>query len=394
MANSDAAPPFTDQYGMRTLVLHGGGALGAYQAGVYEELFNANLQPDWISGASIGAINGALIAGNPVERRLERLTEFWNLVSSGLGPFSDLFSDPFSALGFGVPAGPHAPRKAFNELSSMWSALAGLPGFFKPRFPPPMLQPDGSPGAMSLYELDPLRQTLTKLVDFTLLNSGKMRFSAGAVNVRTGNSKYFDTATGKITPDHILASCALPPSFPPVTIDGEAYWDGGLVSNTPLQHVLDSHPAERLCIFQVDLFCARGLLPDNLSSATERRKEILYSSRRRYNSDRVADLANTRKKLRDLLDRFPPQGADDAAARELAELTRVTPVDIVQLVYGQARFELKSKESEFSRASVLEHWKCGRRDARDMRAHPEWLKTSGLDGGVRQYELVRAAAAG
>ena len=263
VAKKNGVSGFIQKHHNHALVLQGGGALGAYQAGVYEELFNTEYQPDWIVGVSIGAINAALIAGNPHEKRIQRLTDFWHLVSSGMGPVPDLFSESLSHPLFRhVPEEVlKHPRSGFNQFSALWSAMLGIPGFYKPRIPPAILQPDGSPAALSLYDTTPLRATLEKLIDFDLINSKRVRLSVGVANVRTGNSEYFDNAERTIGPEHIMASCALPPAFPPVVIEGEAYWDGGIVSNTPLQYVLDSHYDKKLCVFQVDLFSARGEMP-------------------------------------------------------------------------------------------------------------------------------------
>ena len=382
---------FLEVHHHHALVLQGGGALGAYQAGVYEELFNTEYQPDWIVGVSIGAINAALIAGNAHDKRIPRLTEFWHLVSSGMGAgaglFAATFPNPLSELP--AVAGLAHPRSAFNQFSAVWSALLGIPGFYKPRMPPAMLQPDGTPGALSVYDTAPLLETLKKLIDFDLINGRKVRLSIGVANVRTGNSEYFDNFERTIGPEHILASCALPPAFPPVTIDGQDYWDGGIVSNTPLQYVLDSHITEKLCVFQVDLFSARGEMPANLAGVQQRQKDIQFSSRTRYNSNMVAEIVNTKRAIRDLLIKLPEALRSDPAVRQLAESTRVHPIDIVHLIYRQAHYELESKDYEFSRASVLEHWQAGQRDMRDTITHPEWLKASGVDEGVTQYDLTK-----
>jgi NTE family protein len=368
------------------LVLQGGGALGAYQAGVYEELCSAGYRPKWIAGVSIGAINAALIAGNPPERCIERLTEFWHLVSSGMGPLSDVLSDPESSW-----SAPYMdrPRSAFNQFSAFWSATVGIPGFYQPRNPPAFVQPDGTPGALSVYDPALLRATLERMVDFDLINSKQMRLSAGAVNVRTGNSEYFDNFDRVIGPEHIMASAAIPPAFPPVEIGGDAYWDGGIVTNTPLQYVLDKRPKDKLLVFQIDLYSARGKMPTNLAGVQQRQKDILYSSRTRYTSNMAAKVANTSQAIRDLLLKLPQHLQDDAAVRQLTAAMRIAPTDIVHLIYRQASYELESKDYEFSRASVLEHWKAGQLDLRDTLAHPEWLKSSGLDDGVVQYDLTR-----
>ena len=246
------------------LVLQGGGALGAYQAGAYETLCEAGQIPTWVAGTSIGAVNGAIsghayndsvsgaiIAGNPPERRVQRLREFWERVSSRLLAWP-LSNDDNS-------------RRIFNETSAVLVAAGGAPGFFEPRVPPAVLMPQGTPEAISLYDTAPLRATLEELVDFDLLNSGAVRLSVGAVEVLSGNMKYFDTEKMRIGPEHIMASGALPPGFPPIEIDGKPYWDGGLVSNTPLEFVLErSGPRNDMVIFQIDLFSAKGCMPENL----------------------------------------------------------------------------------------------------------------------------------
>jgi NTE family protein len=256
-----------------------------------------------------------------------------------------------------------------------------------------MFQSDGTPGAISIYDTAPLRATLEKLIDFDLINSKKIRLSVGAVDVCTGNSQYFDNFERVIGPEHIMASGALPPAFPPVVIDGNAYWDGGIVSNTPLQYVLDTRSkdiqTESLLVFQVDLFNARGVLPINLAAVQQRQKDILYSSRTRYNTDVAAKVSAARQAVRDLLARLPSNMKEDAGVRHLAELVRTAPTDIVHLIYRQASWELESKDYEFSRASVLEHWQAGQRDMRDTIQHPEWLKSSGVDEGVTQYDLTQ-----
>ena len=238
------------------LILQGGGALGAYQAGVYQALAEANLHPDWVAGISIGAVNSALIAGNPPEKRVERLRAFWDTVSRP--PFGAP-SLPASAIRSEIM---HA---AVNQARSFGVLLGGAPGFFTPRALPPFLHPPGSPGALSFYDTGPLKATLERLVDFDRLNAGEMRFSVGATDVRTGNFTYFDTTTHTIRPEHVIASGSLPPGFPPTEVDGEHYWDGGLVSNTPLRWVLDSNPRRDTLAFQLDLWSAGGPFPRDLN---------------------------------------------------------------------------------------------------------------------------------
>ena len=232
------------------LVLQGGGALGSYQAGVCEALSEGGVSLDWVAGISIGAINAALIAGNAPENRIVRIKQFWEQVSSGI-------------VGNPLIAGEQA-RIAFNEFSANWVASFGVPGFFAPRMPPAFLYPAGAPEALSLYETSALKSTLERLVDFDRINHGEVRLSVGAVNVRSGNFVYFDSRRDRIGPEHVMASGALPPGFPPVEIEGEQYWDGGLVSNTPLDYVLERERQRDLVVFQVDLFAAHGPLPRTL----------------------------------------------------------------------------------------------------------------------------------
>jgi NTE family protein len=359
------------------LVLQGGGALGAYQAGVYKTLADTPYEPNWVAGVSIGAINAALIAGNSPKHRVARLHQFWERVSSAVT----------------VPV-PHidASRAAFNQLSAAYAATIGVPGFYRPTIPS-MFALFGSDPRLSLYDTEPLRDTLIEMIDFDLINSKTVRLSVGAVSVTSGNSIYFDNFLHTIGPEHIMASGALPPAFPPVTIDGEAYWDGGIVSNTPLQYVLDAKGNDDLLALSVDLFSARGDLPTDMASVMARQKDIQYSSRTRYNTDTVAKIQNTRQAARDLLLALPARLRKNPGIAELQKLLSTPKVDIVHLIYRQRAYEHGSKDFEFSRASVDEHWAAGERDIGDTLSHPEWLRRSGLDDGVTMYDLHRPATA-
>src|SRR5260221_9558671 len=272
-----SAPATTPAKAKRVLVLQGGGALGSYQAGAYQALCHFDFQPEWVAGISIGAINAAIIAGTPPEKRVERLKEFWQMVSSPV-PWN-----PVTKSDRG--------RVLFNETSAALIATFGVPGFFTPRIPPAPLWPPGSPQSQSYYDTAPLHKTLERLVDFDLINDLKCRLSVGAVSVTTGNFRYFDNFEfrkqgKKIGPEHIMASGALPPGFPSIEIEGEHFWDGGIASNTPLDYVLDEEVKTDLLIFQVDLFSARGPLPISLLEAAEREKDIRFSSRTRMNTDK------------------------------------------------------------------------------------------------------------
>ena len=362
------------------LVLQGGGALGAYQAGVYEEIAKIPREPHWVAGVSIGAINAALIVGNAPSRRVERLREFWDLVSSGVSGIAPLWD---------------GQRAAFHQFSAAVSASFGVTGFYQPRTVPAIFQPEGSIAAISVYDTAPLRRTLERLVDFDRINRQEVRLSVGSVNVRTGNSTYFDNTQMRIGPEHIMASGALPPAFPPVMIDGEPYWDGGIVSNSPLQFVLDNRAqAGRTMVVQVDLFNARGPLPTNLGAVMSRQKDIMYSSRTRFNTDNAVRIQQAKRDIEALIAMLPAERRDDPRVKRLASSCQAGHIDIVHLIYRQNRFELESKDYEFSRATVLEHWQAGQRDVRNTEAHPELLSRSMPDDGVTVYDLAHEPIAG
>ncbi|MEC5384426.1 patatin-like phospholipase family protein [Uliginosibacterium sp. H3] len=355
------------------LVLQGGGALGAYQAGVFEEIAKFPREPHWVAGVSIGAINAALIVGNPPARRVERLREFWDLVSS---------------CSSGIPMWWEGHGSLNHQFHAAVASTFGVEGFYKPRMPPPFLQPEGSDAALSFYDTAPLKATLERLVDFDLINSKKLRLSVGAANVRTGNSVYFDNHFQKIGPEHIMASGALPPAFAPVMIDGEPYWDGGIVSNTPLQYVLDKRDGAKILIAQVDLFSARGAMPTNIGNVMSRHKDIMYSSRTRFNTDKLAQIQRNKKTLLKLIAMLPEAERESDDIKQLAAANQTTHIDIVHLIYRQSRFELESKDYEFSRRSVLEHWESGRRDMHRTIEHPDLLRKSAVDDGVTVYDLA------
>ena len=361
-------------------MLQGGGALGAYQAGAYEALCAGGQEPSWIAGISIGAINAALIAGNPPERRVARLHEFWDTVTAG------------SIAGLpGLPGiGPGSEVHGLvNEASAFATTLFGRPGFFAPRFPPAPLQPPGAPGAISIYDTTPLRATLLRLVDFELLNDGPVRLSVGAVNVRTGNFAYFDTRRQRLDVRHIMASGALPPGFPPIEIDGEWYWDGGLLSNTPLDYVLEQPGSPSRLVFQIDLFAATGPLPVDLAQVIEREKEIRYSSRTRLNTDRAHQRQALAQAARRLFARLPDSFAGDPDLLALKEAAVERAVTVVHLIYRRVSHETHSKDYEFSRLSMLDHWQSGMDDVRDTLDSPHWKSRTIPEDGFRVFDLTR-----
>lgn len=358
----------------RVLVLQGGGALGAYQAGAYAALCRHDFEPKWIAGISIGAINAAIIAGNPREKRIERLREFWEQASAPV-PWSPLLTDDRSRL-------------LFNEASAALTAAFGVPGFFMPRIPPAPLWPPGSPQSLSYYDTAPLRETLERLVDFDRINNDGIRLSVGAVNVLTGNFAYFDNTKRKIGPEHIMASAALPPGFPAIEIDGEPYWDGGIVSNTPLDYVLEEERKSDLLIFQVDLFSARGPMPDSLLEAAEREKDIRFSSRTRMNTDVNKRIHNARRAWRELFAKLPDDLKNDPLAQALNEAAKENTVTVVHLIHRRKTHQSSSKDYDFSRYGMLEHWQAGERDVDCSTAHPDWLTRPQPGETMMVYDLT------
>jgi NTE family protein len=371
-------PPFESI----TLLLQGGGALGAYQGGVYQALSEARLEPDWVAGISIGAMNAALIAGNPPEARVARLREFWQRVTQ-VAPWGGA---ALLSMAPGAGRGDFA-RSLLNQLNAVAALAGGVAGFFAPRYPLAWLQPPGSPEATSHYDTAPLKSTLERLIDFDRINAGQMRFSIGAVNVGTGNFVYFDNTTHKIGPEHVMASGALPPAFPAVEIEGEFYWDGGLVSNTPLQWVLESEPRRDTLAFQVDLWSARGTLPRTIAEVLTRQKEIQFSSRTRSSSDRFRYTQKLRNAVASLLPKLPAELRNSPEVALLQAHATPKVYNLVQLIYRAKQYEGDSKDYEFSRDSMEEHWRAGYYDTVRTLRHPEVLSRPNNREGVMTFDL-------
>lgn len=358
------------------LVLQGGGALGAYQAGVYTALHDAGFRPDWVSGVSIGAINSAIIAGNPPERRIERLHTFWNRVTT-----PDLM--PFAADGDDF-------RRARNARSALTTMLFGQRGFFQPNPINPFFAPRGGRYATAFYDTSPLRETLLELVDFNLLNRpDRCRFSVGAVDIRTGNLSFFDNRDMHIGPEHIMASGALPPALPAVKVGSDHYWDGGLVSNTPLQHLLDQDDLQNTLVFQVDLFPARGAMPRDMREVLGRMKDIRYSSRTRYNTDVYKRLHDWKVKLKQALEKVPEEALSDEQRALKAKLADLPEVMILHLIHEQKVYESHARDYEFSAESMRDHWQSGEEDTQRTLARREWLEMPPEDSGVITHDVHR-----
>ncbi|MGH6891004.1 MAG: DUF3734 domain-containing protein [Dongiaceae bacterium] len=366
------------------LVLQGGGALGSYQAGVYQGLHEAGIQPNWFAGISIGAINAAIMAGNEPSLRVPRLTEFWDTICrSALLPDSS-FEERITAM-----AGDGPGRATLSAFAAGRALLGGQDGFFRPRMPPPFLWPFGGIAATSFYDTTPLKETLERLVDFDRINARETRLSIGAVDIQTGNFAYFDNAAMTIQPEHIMASGALPPGFPAVEIAGRRYWDGGLVSNTPLTEVLSHTPRRDTLAFQVDLWSAVGPLPQNILDVAEREKEIRYSSRTRMATDAATELQRLRRALKRALDSLPPEAAIDPEVASLRDLSCSKVYNVIHLIYRDKQYEAQHKDYEFSLPTMREHWEGGLTDIRRTLRHPDWLeRPRGL--GVVTHDVHRA----
>lgn len=346
--------------------------LGSYQAGVYEALSTSEYPPDWVAGISNGTINASSIAGNAPDQRVERLRMFWAGITAS------------------HPLWPAMPMDAFGGglgLNSLHALIVGQPGFFAPRPPTDWLF---GRGPISFYDTSALKATLKRLVDFDRINAREMRFSVGAVNVRTGNFAYFDSAVIQIRPEHVMASGTLPPWFPPVEIDGEHYWDGGLVSNTPLQYVLEYYPRNSRLAFQVDLFHASGELPLDLTMAHEREKDIRYSSRTRAGTDRLRLEHDLRHNINTLWEELPEALRATPAARHLAAFSCVTTMDLVELIYRPTATQGHSKDYEFSRATMQARWAQGLADARATLLASPWLAAMQAEVGARTFDVLRS----
>ena len=354
------------------LVLQGGGALGSYQVGAFEALCACEFAPQWVAGISIGAINAALIAGNTPDNRHQRLNAFWNKVSS-------------QATWPAIPwlAGDSS-RTTVNEWNAGVIMLAGVPGFFKPRFPPMPFQSPDDLGALSFYDTSPLRETLEEMVDFKLINSAEgVRISVGAVNVATGQQRYFDNKGDNavvIGPEHIMASAALPPGFPAVRIGKDYFWDGGLISNTPLDHVLKHKEHDNLLIFQLDLFSAKGVLPTSLGEIAEREKDIRFASRTEINTKKNKNLYNAGQ--------LPPSGRSVPGNAKAAAASEGT-VTVIHLTYHSALPEVASRDYNFSPEVVSEHRSAGRRDIERVMACRDRIRLPQAGETMVVYELTQ-----
>ena len=342
--------------GQVVLVLQGGGALGAYQVGVYQALHEAGIEPDWVIGTSIGAINAALIVGNPPEERMKKLDNFWQHVEQ-----QRTLAGPFDWLGMG------------NLLANMTTVMRGIPAFFEPN----LLALRGAQAALGVeeaayYSTAPLRETLTALVDFNYLDTCRTRLTVGAVNACSGEMRYFDSRDGTIGLDHVMASGALPPAFPAVRIDGQPYWDGGIYSNTPIEAVLDDNPRRDSLIFAVNVWHQTGPEPESIWQVMGRQKDIQYASRADSHILRQKQIHRLRHVIRELQKQLPAAKRNDPEVQELASWGCGTTMHVAHLLAPRLDGEDHTKDIDFTAAGVHARRAAGYADTRRMIERAPW----------------------
>ncbi|MEI9887114.1 MAG: patatin-like phospholipase family protein [Rhizomicrobium sp.] len=355
------------EYGQTVLVLQGGGALGAYQAGVYQALHEAGIEPDWIIGTSIGAINASLIAGNRPEKRVARLKQFWETVEHGL-----LLKLAGSFPIFGQSA------------STMLSILGGVPGFFEPN-PKAHFGNHVKLGAdrAGYYSTAPLQKTLSELVDFSQVNNGGTRLTVGAANVHSSAMRYFDSRDEKLNVKHVMASGALPPAFPAIRIDGELYWDGGILSNTPVEAVFDDKPRKNSLVFAVHLWNPNGPEPDSILKVANRQKDLQYSSRAGTHIARQRQIHRLRHIIAELAAHLPEDKLKNNFVREMAAYGCLTRMHVVRLLAPQVRGEDHAKDIDFSPNGIRTRWRAGYIDTqRVLEAEPWKAPVDPVEGFV------------
>ena len=364
-----------DYAGQIVLVLQGGGALGAYQVGVYQALHEAGVEPHWVIGTSIGAINGAIIAGNEAGKRLEQLTRFWDMVQS----------------------------KRHGDLASFWPALTGtlsnlgtytrgIDGFFKPN-PQAAWGVNAQLGVenASFYTTAPLRDTLTDLVDFKYINAKHTRLTLGAVNVRSGEMHYFDNRETKLKAEHVMASGALPPAFPAVRIGGSSYWDGGIYSNTPIEAVLDDKPRRDSLIFSANMWHPQGPEPETISQVLARQKDIQYASRANSHIMRQQQIHRMRHIIRELSLHIPEPQHNDPEVRKLMAYGCATVMHVVPLLAPRVEGEDYTKDIDFTPVGVRTRWQAGYTDAKRTLEQACWRQAVDAIDGVIVHEAQGAA---
>jgi len=348
------------KYSQIALACQGGGSLGAYHIGAYKAMDEAGYIPDIVSGISIGAFTASIIAGNEPKNRLKALTEFWDTISWPEIP--------------GLPNSSPQMRKMHNKLTSLQGFLFGQPNFFSPRMPGPQFQKKGSIEATSFYDTSKLRDTLLKYVDFDRINKGKSRLILGSTRVKDGALVFFDSSEMEIGPEHVMSSGSMPPGFPGIRIGDDLYWDGGCVSNTPLEGIFQARlPGNTLC-FMIDLFNPHGDEPKNMDDVDTRAKDILYTSRTEHHIGHVQDRQNLARALSHVLEMLPASKKNDPIVKEIQDIANDVHFDIVHIVYDAPDYEVKSKDCEFSKTSIKDRADHGYADMKGALDHSPWLE--------------------
>ena len=373
-------------YDRTVLVLQGGGALGSYQAGVFQGLSEAGVMPQMVAGISIGALNAAIIGGNPPAKRVQQLQKFWETICTpnrGWSLLPWLEDSPWNDNDY--------TRWGLGMLGGLSAIVDGQQGFFRPRFPGPTFIGDGRPDLASYYDTSDLKATLEKFCDFDLLNSDHctMRVAVGAVNVRTGNFVYFDNKKEKLRAEHFMASGALPPAFAPVEIDGEFYWDGGIVSNTPLGYVLEQLPREDALIFQVDLWSARGKVPGNMLEVTDRAQEIRFSSRTRLVTSQWMQMQEMRRLVAEMLPHIPKEHEAEKWYKRAQKVANLSKNNVIHLIYRAKAHERQNKDYQFSLGTMRAHWQGGLVDIQQALTLPKLLELPDNEHGFVAHDVHR-----
>jgi NTE family protein len=360
-------------FGQIVLVLQGGGALGAYQAGVYQALHEAGIEPDWVIGTSIGAINASLIAGNEPKDRLARLREFWSRIEQS--PTLDMLGS-LPWIGRALPN---------------WTTLAnGVANFFKPN-PLAFLGPHVAlaADAAGYYSTMPLEKTLCELVDFSRLAKCEPRLTVGAANLRTSEMRYFDSRDTSLTARHVMASGALPPAFPAIRIDGDLYWDGGILSNTPVEAVFDDNPRRNSLVLAVHIWNPQGPEPESIWQVMSRQKDVQYSSRALTHIRRQEQIHRLRHIISALVERLPEKDRADKAVREMASHGCLTQMHVVRLLAPRLDNEDHTKDIDFSRTGICARWEAGYADTKHVLVDAPWECEADPRKGFHLHELRR-----
>jgi NTE family protein len=354
--------------------LQGGGALGSYQVGVYQGLAENGYVPDWIIGTSIGAINASIIAGNEPQDRMIKLHEFWSRITCDYLP--------------GYTPNTKSEHKAYNWLSAQMSIIFGVPGFFSPRVNNPLFELFSTPDRISFYTITPLRETLQELINFDLINTAKIRLTLGAVEVKRGVTTYFDNSKQKITVDHILASCALPPGLPAIKINNKYYWDGGVLSNAPTDVLLrETSNVNTLC-FLAHMFDSYGLNPKNLDDVIKRHKDIIYSSHYRTHAEVYQEIHHLRYMINKLYRKLPEDLKANPFFKKIHQDNANTAnIHFVRFLYMAPDYELSSKDYEFSKISMHERFNAGYKDAINAIKESPWINRLTDEVGIEIHEF-------